>query len=278
MKSKLAVVLILCLMLSVTFGCSRRELPEIGNYESREEISQRPETGEENRETTGQTEETKAVTVPSTAVSQKTGTKEESVQTETSVASVEGSVKPTEHTHVYTETVVPPTCTEDGYTLHKCSCGASYTTDPVPALGHSFGEWTTVKEPTYDADGEEQRTCERCGATESRSIPHLEREPLDFSALCQYGINYAVNTYGYEYWPGMRDGYYPPSTCYMPDMDHAYAAIRECVQSLTETLEARGEPIVDYDEDGNPCGMPFDIEIVPDPDGFKDSYLVYTYY
>ena len=42
-----------------------------------------------------------------------------------------------EHTHEYEEEVVPPTCTEDGYTLHSCACGDTYTTDPVPAAGHT---------------------------------------------------------------------------------------------------------------------------------------------
>lgn len=27
------------------------------------------------------------------------------------------------HTHSYSATTVAPTCTENGYTLHECSCG-----------------------------------------------------------------------------------------------------------------------------------------------------------
>ena len=30
------------------------------------------------------------------------------------------------HSHEYTETIIQPTCTQDGYTLHTCSCGDSY--------------------------------------------------------------------------------------------------------------------------------------------------------
>ena len=35
---------------------------------------------------------------------------------------------PTEpvHTHSYAETVIAPTCTENGYTIHKCACGEEY--------------------------------------------------------------------------------------------------------------------------------------------------------
>ena len=47
--------------------------------------------------------------------------------------------KPTQpsHTHSYTSTKVAATRTNKGYTLHKCSCGSSYTSDETAALGHS---------------------------------------------------------------------------------------------------------------------------------------------
>lgn len=41
------------------------------------------------------------------------------------------------HTHSYSATAVAPTCTENGYTLHECSCGDSYTDNEVPATGHT---------------------------------------------------------------------------------------------------------------------------------------------
>ena len=41
--------------------------------------------------------------------------------------------------HKYTATVVKPTCTTDGYTLHKCSlCGDSYKDTVVKAKGHTY--------------------------------------------------------------------------------------------------------------------------------------------
>ena len=40
--------------------------------------------------------------------------------------------------HAYVETVVPPTCTADGYTNHTCSrCGDSYNDETVVATGHT---------------------------------------------------------------------------------------------------------------------------------------------
>ncbi len=106
-----------------------------------------------------------------------------------------------------------------------------------------------------------------------------EEQPiiLDVDALCRYAVDYAVGTYGYEYWPGMRDGYYPAYTCYIETLEQGYAAIRECVDDLTLELNARGEPIVEY-VDGIGYGMPFDVEIYPDPDGYENSYRVQLYY
>ena len=46
------------------------------------------------------------------------------------------------HEHDYHETHrVDPTCTEDGYVEYTCDCGDTHT-DPLPATGHSWGEWT----------------------------------------------------------------------------------------------------------------------------------------
>ncbi len=71
----------------------------------------------------------------------------------------------TVHTHKYAATIINPTCTEDGYTLHECSCGDSYTDNEVPATGHEMGYWTirNVKECSYSEPGIKERPCNRCG-------------------------------------------------------------------------------------------------------------------
>ena len=67
------------------------------------------------------------------------------------------------HEHDYHETYrVDPTCTEDGYIEYTCDCGDTYT-DPLPATGHTWGEWTPAGE------GEEVRSCEVCGAEDYRT-------------------------------------------------------------------------------------------------------------
>ncbi len=59
--------------------------------------------------------------------------------------------------HVYTATVVAPTCDDQGYTLHKCSlCGDEYKDTFVPAK-HTEGDWVTL------SDGSKELRCEKCG-------------------------------------------------------------------------------------------------------------------
>ena len=48
-------------------------------------------------------------------------------------------------------------------------------TADVPALGHDWGEWTVVTEPTCTQPGVKTHTCQRagCGATETADVPAL---------------------------------------------------------------------------------------------------------
>lgn len=54
----------------------------------------------------------------------------------TRCGATESSVQP--HEHSYQTSIVAPTCTEKGYTLHVCACGDSYRDSYVDALGHNF--------------------------------------------------------------------------------------------------------------------------------------------
>lgn len=64
--------------------------------------------------------------------------------------------------YTFTETVVPPTCTEDGYTLHTCNenPAKTYRDTPVAALGHQYKEVTTPA--TCGTPGSVDNVCERC--------------------------------------------------------------------------------------------------------------------
>ena len=75
--------------------------------------------------------------------------------------------------HTYRANIVPPTCTDQGYTSHTCACGDSYVSDEVAATGHTWGDWVQTTPPTEDEKGEETRECSVCHATETQDIPAL---------------------------------------------------------------------------------------------------------
>ena len=56
------------------------------------------------------------------------------------------------HTHNFVAEVTEPTCTENGYTTYTCSCGETYTSDIVPAKGHS-PVLVSAKDATCTEDG-----------------------------------------------------------------------------------------------------------------------------
>ena len=80
--------------------------------------------------------------------------------------------------HEYVEEVVPPTCTERGYTEHTCTkCGRTYKSDFVEELGHDFGEYTKTKDFTETERGELTAYCSRCDATKTRPIAAGNEKP-----------------------------------------------------------------------------------------------------
>ena len=75
--------------------------------------------------------------------------------------------------HRYESQVVAPTCTVQGYTRHTCACGVTYTDGVTNATGHSWGVWMTIREATDALEGLRERTCGSCGKKEEKTIPKL---------------------------------------------------------------------------------------------------------
>ncbi len=72
--------------------------------------------------------------------------------------------------HHYVQTVVKPTCTDDGYTVNKCTdCDLKYYTDNVSKLGHNL-QYNKTIETTCTSQGYELYSCNRCTYTEKRNI------------------------------------------------------------------------------------------------------------
>lgn len=79
--------------------------------------------------------------------------------------------KTTEHEHVWNEGVlISPGCDAGGYTEYTCTdCGEGKMDSLMPALGHSWGEWSVVSEATAEAEGLQKRVCTVCAETETRT-------------------------------------------------------------------------------------------------------------
>ncbi len=73
--------------------------------------------------------------------------------------------------HHYESKVVEPTCTAKGYTLYCCACGENYTDNVKNAQGHSWGDWETIKQATDKENGLQERVCKVCKAREEATIP-----------------------------------------------------------------------------------------------------------
>lgn len=72
------------------------------------------------------------------------------------------------------DAAVAATCTSEGKTEGK-SCAVCHQVlvaqEPVPATGHTFGEWTVAKEPTETENGLKARKCTSCEEVETEDIP-----------------------------------------------------------------------------------------------------------
>lgn len=84
--------------------------------------------------------------------------------------------------HEYVSSMIKPTCTEDGYTIHTCSiCGDTYKTDIVDA-SHTWVDATCV-DPEY---------CVVCGITGAQAIGHNYTTEVT-SATCTE-VGYTTHT------------------------------------------------------------------------------------
>lgn len=73
--------------------------------------------------------------------------------------------------HDYAVSGTPASCTEAGYTISVCKrCGLRFVEQQAP-LGHNWSAWTITKQATSTQDGERERTCLRCGETETQLMP-----------------------------------------------------------------------------------------------------------
>ena len=78
--------------------------------------------------------------------------------------------------HNYTEEVTKPTCTERGYTTYTCSCGDSYKSDYKDALGHDY----------------KNGTCTRCGVKDPNYKPQANFTDVAAGSYCYDAVQWTV--------------------------------------------------------------------------------------
>ena len=101
-------------------------------------------------------------------------------------------------TYVLEET----TCTTSGATVTVCSiCGR--ITESTTTGSHSYGSWTTTKQPTCTEEGVSSRTCSLCGDVQTQSISakgHSYSTQIHASTCLEYErIEYTCGTCGHNY-------------------------------------------------------------------------------
>jgi len=89
------------------------------------------------------------------------------------------------HSYYIWNTIVTPTCTENGYKTRKCiHCGAEEL-EILPATGHTESDWSILHEPTCTIDGAKQKVCLTCGCILAyESIP-ATKHVYNSDMICQ---------------------------------------------------------------------------------------------
>ena len=79
-----------------------------------------------------------------------------------------------------TTTDKEPTCTEEGSkSIHCTKCDEKKEVQLIPANGHDWSEWETVKASTSSENGLEKRYCFICGVVEENELDLLPDEPVN---------------------------------------------------------------------------------------------------
>lgn len=80
-----------------------------------------------------------------------------------------------EHNYVQVEGSSTATCLAGGTVTMQCSVCKDEITAAVPALGHSYGDWSTIN-PTASTEGSKTRECSICKTKETVILPALGHE------------------------------------------------------------------------------------------------------
>ena len=84
--------------------------------------------------------------------------------------------------HDWTITEIPATCEQDGVRTYTCDICHTTKSEPIKAIGHSYGAWTTTKEATVSSKVEHKRICSTCGKEEITTYGEKLRPTISTNA------------------------------------------------------------------------------------------------
>lgn len=207
------ILIIFCLVAVLLLtACSQK--PQVlhidGEVKVISETAYKPPESTEKSATTEATEiattEIPTTELPETEITD--ATEESSEPTEPSEATAPDPTTSSEaHTHSYNSAgTTSPTCTEKGYTLYKCSCGASYKDNYKNALGHSYTSSTVSSERSGSYLIEKIKyTCSRCGYSYTDE-KKTEVKPYNTSTITSTYNSYAASAYGFKIDTSLNSG------------------------------------------------------------------------
>ena len=110
------------------------------------------------------------------------------------------------HTHKFSESLTK----DETHHWYAATCG--HTTEVSEKAEHTFGNWTTTKEATEEAEGSKERTCTVCGYTATEAIaklPHTHKFASEWtsdetnhwhSSTCGHEVTEGKTTHTFGDW------------------------------------------------------------------------------
>lgn len=150
----------------------------------------------------------------------------------------------------------PANCLQQGLELLNCTrCNTVLNVRKTAALGHSFGDFTTVFAATCTAAGKQARTCTRCAFTETQPLPlaaHAYGAPVVLvSAICgKEGSQKEVCTVCADQRlttiPELKHAFadwsiVTPATCQLAGMKERACTNAGCEERVVEIIPALGD-------------------------------------